>query len=113
MSSSNQTHIPNVSIYITTYNYGAYIQESVESVLKQNYGDWELIIVDDGSTDNTRAVLSQFRKHPKIKIFHQKNCNWERIGVSIKIKQLDLKTLLRISPRMDRKKQTSNRCSCI
>lgn len=47
-----------VSIIMTTYNRATYIMESVESVLQQTYQNWELIIVDDGSTDNTKDIIS-------------------------------------------------------
>lgn len=73
MSSLNSAQTPKVSVYIPTYNYGAYLQQSVESVLKQNYDDWELIIVDDGSTDETQSVLAQFKGNTKVRIYHQEN----------------------------------------
>jgi len=73
MSSLNSAQVPKVTVYIPTYNYGVYIQKAVESVLKQSYDDWELIIIDDGSTDETQAILAQFKEDPKIRIYHQKN----------------------------------------
>lgn len=65
--------MPKVSIYITTYNYGKYLKKAIDSVIKQNFNDWELIIVDDGSTDNTHIVLQEYKTHSKIKIIHQNN----------------------------------------
>ena len=55
------------------YNYGSFIEESVNSVLKQSYKDWELLIIDDGSTDNSLDVLKKFNNHKQIKIIKQKN----------------------------------------
>ena len=49
---------PLVTIYITNYNYGKYLQKSIESVLNQTFKNFELIIIDDGSTDGLK-VLSQ------------------------------------------------------
>lgn len=49
-----------VSIVMPSYNTAKYIKESIESVLKQTYTHWELIIVDDCSTDNTSNVLEQY-----------------------------------------------------
>jgi len=52
--------MPRVSAIITTYNRRAFVQEAVDSVLAQSYGDWELIVVDDGSTDGTAEALEQY-----------------------------------------------------
>lgn len=43
-----------VSVIITNYNYGIYLRDAVESVLKQTYDNFELLIADDGSTDESR-----------------------------------------------------------
>jgi glycosyltransferase involved in cell wall biosynthesis len=51
---------PLVSIVIPTYNRAAYLAEAIESVLSQSYQPLELIVVDDGSTDGTRAVLARY-----------------------------------------------------
>lgn len=57
---------PAVSIVTTTYNYGHYLGSMIESVLAQTFGDWELILVDDGSTDNTRDVVDGYRAERRI-----------------------------------------------
>lgn len=49
-----------VSIVMPSYNTGKYIKQSIESVLNQSYKNWELLIVDDCSTDNTHDVLKEF-----------------------------------------------------
>jgi len=64
---------PKVSIVIPTYNRGDYILETVESVQTQSYRDFEIIIVDDGSTDNTREVLSHLIENKNIKYIYQVN----------------------------------------
>lgn len=56
MSFLKPTNVPKVSLYIPTYNYGLYLEKAVDSVLKQNYNDWELIIIDGGSTDDTLQI---------------------------------------------------------
>ena len=60
-----------VSIIMPSYNCGRYISESVQSVLKQTYSKWELIIVDDCSKDDTREILHSF-KDKRIKLFYNK-----------------------------------------
>ena len=57
-----------VSIVLTSRNHGQWIQESVESVLAQTYKNWELIVIDNCSTDHTAQVLEQYRRHPRIKV---------------------------------------------
>lgn len=57
-----------VSIISPTFNCGRFIAETIESVLAQSYRNWEMIIVDDCSTDDTKEVVSQF-KDPRIKYY--------------------------------------------
>jgi glycosyltransferase involved in cell wall biosynthesis len=54
--------MPRVSIIIPTYNRKAFVSQAVESVLAQSYEDYELIVVDDGSTDGTRKALQRYEK---------------------------------------------------
>ncbi|MBU2541257.1 MAG: glycosyltransferase family 2 protein [Candidatus Omnitrophica bacterium] len=67
--------MPNVSVIIPIYNRAQYLPDAVNSVLNQSYKDFEIIIVDDGSTDNTREVAERFiRQHPSvIRYFSQAN----------------------------------------
>ena len=62
-----------ISVYITNYNYGSFIEDSIKSILKQTFKNFEVIIVDDGSTDNSKLILSKYLKHKKIKNINQKN----------------------------------------
>ena len=52
--------MPTVSVIITTYNRADYVTKAIESVLNQTYHDWELVIVDDGSRDNTAEVVRKY-----------------------------------------------------
>lgn len=52
--------MPQVSIIIPTYNHGRFVAQAVESALAQTYPDLEVIVVDDGSTDHTQAILSSY-----------------------------------------------------
>ena len=47
-----------VTVIMTSYNYARYLRQAVDSVLNQSYGNFELIVVDDGSTDESRTILS-------------------------------------------------------
>ena len=62
-----------VTVYIPAYNYGKYIEKAIQSVLNQTMRDWELIIINDGSTDNTSDILKKYEHHPKIRITEQEN----------------------------------------
>lgn len=67
--------MPRVSIIMPAFNVEPYIAESIESVLTQTYTDYELIIVNDGSTDGTRDVAETYaRRHPdRIRVISQAN----------------------------------------
>lgn len=64
--------MPEVSVIIPCYNHGRYLPHAVNSVLAQTFADWEAIIVDDGSTDDTRQVAAQFTD-PRVRYIYQKN----------------------------------------
>jgi glycosyltransferase involved in cell wall biosynthesis len=64
---------PKVSIVMTVYNGEKYIAEAIESVKNQTFSDYELLIIDDGSTDGTAAAVSTFLSDKRIKYFYQTN----------------------------------------
>lgn len=62
-----------VSIIIPTYNRVDYIEQTVQSALAQDFEDFEIIVIDDGSTDNTRELLAQFETFPNFHYVFQEN----------------------------------------
>lgn len=63
-----------VSVIITTYNLKSFLERSIKSVISQNYNNLELLIIDDGSTDNSKKLVEQFiEKDSRIKYFYQEN----------------------------------------
>ena len=64
-----------VSIVMPVYNAEHYLEESIRSVLAQHYPHWELLLVNDGSTDDSGHIAEEFaRQHPdRIRVIHQKN----------------------------------------
>jgi len=63
-----------ISVVLPVYNGGEMISEAIESVLRQTEKNFELIIVNDGSTDNTKEIIEAYKnKDSRIKVFHQEN----------------------------------------
>ena len=57
---------PFITVYVISHNYGNFLTEAVESVLRQTFEDWELILINDGSSDNTQEIINLYKNHPKI-----------------------------------------------
>lgn len=57
---------PTVSIIVPNYNYARYLDLRIESILDQSFRDFELILLDDASTDNSLEVLEKYKSHPKV-----------------------------------------------
>ncbi len=66
--------MPLVSVITPTYNKGYLLWKAIQSMQRQSYPNWEMIIVDDGSTDDTKKVVAEFQRDPRIKyIKNEKN----------------------------------------
>jgi len=64
---------PKITIYIPSHNYGKYLQEAVESVLRQSVDNWELFLINENSTDNTREIMDLYTGDPRVQIFDTPN----------------------------------------
>jgi glycosyltransferase involved in cell wall biosynthesis len=66
--------MPTVSVIIPNYNHARFLRQRVESVLCQKLQDFELILLDDCSTDDSRSILSEYSQEPKVRLeFNEKN----------------------------------------
>lgn len=90
--------IPLISVVMPVYNAGDFLVEAIESILNQTYKNFEFIIVDDASTDNSWKILKKFaKKDKKIKLFQlEKN-----LGVSTTVKYAISRTKGKYLARMD------------
>lgn len=77
--------MPEVSVIVPNYNHSKYLKQRIDSVLHQTYQDFEMIILDDCSSDDSEEVIEAYRDHPKVRriIYNDKNSGstfiqWER-----------------------------------
>ena len=64
--------MPRVSVVMSVYNEEEYIGEAIDSILQQTFGDFEFVIIDDGSVDRTPMVLERYHD-PRMRVYHQAN----------------------------------------
>ena len=75
-----------VTFITASYNYAKYIKETIESVINQTVQDWEMIIVDDGSTDNSVEVIKSYcEKDNRIKLYQHENGVNKGLAETIKL----------------------------
>lgn len=74
-----------ISIITASYNYAHFIEKTINSVLAQTYDNWELIIVDDGSKDNSIDIINKYLSNPKIKLYQHKNGKNRGLNETIKL----------------------------
>jgi len=79
---------PKISLLIWTYNRAHLVERAIQSVLKQTYQDFELVLVNNGSQDNTRQVLEKYQGHEKIRIFHLEKNRGDLGGMNFSLDQI-------------------------
>lgn len=57
-----------ISVVVTNYNYGKWLRRCIKSLLNQNFDSYEIIIVDDYSTDNSKEILLEYMTNPKVRV---------------------------------------------
>lgn len=94
--SGDQT-IPSLSVVIPTYNAARYVEEAVSSVLAQSFTDFELLLIDDGSTDGTTQLLEQFVSDPRVRLLR----NERNLGLIATLHRAYAECQAQIIARMD------------
>ena len=66
--------MPTISVIVPIYNTAAYLSRCIESLVNQTYSDLQIILIDDGSTDESGAIADEWQtKDPRIEVYHQPN----------------------------------------
>lgn len=66
--------MPTISVIVPIYNTAAYLSRCIESLVNQTYSDLQIILIDDGSTDESGAIADEWQtKDPRIEVYHQQN----------------------------------------
>ncbi len=84
-----------ISVYIISHNYGKFVMQAIKSVINQTYSNWELILVDNSSTDNTLEIFKKFKKHKKVKIISLNNKNFPQ-ACNIAVKKASGEYVIRL-----------------
>ena len=70
--------LPMISIIVPVHNHPAFVERSIQSALAQSYPNFEVVIVDDASDTETKAILDRYKSYPRIRLFH----NDGNLGIS-------------------------------
>lgn len=76
-----EMHTPIVSVILTSFNHGKFIGEAIDSILMQTFTDFELIIWDDASSDNSWEVIQRY-SDPRIRAFRNEKCGRAIVGIN-------------------------------
>ena len=74
MKSVNIIRNPLFSVLIANHNNACYLEDALRSVYAQTYTNWEIVILDDGSTDSSKAVYESLKDNPQIRIYYNGSC---------------------------------------
>lgn len=66
--------MPKISVIVPVYNTEKYLHRCVDSILAQTFTDFELLLIDDGSTDSSGAICDEYaQKDSRVRVFHKEN----------------------------------------
>lgn len=85
-------NMPKISIIIPTYNRASLLKETLESVISQTYQNWECLVIDDGSTDETETMVNQISKEDNRIQYHKRTEKYKSGGCGARNYGLDLST---------------------
>ena len=68
-----QTNAPLVSVIIPVYNVAPFLNEALDSVIHQTYTNLEILIIDDGSTDESGEICDKYKRDQRVQVIHQEN----------------------------------------
>ena len=92
--------MPSISVIVPVYQAEKYLKKCVESVLKQTFSDWELLLIDDGCTDESPAICDQCAaEDDRIRVFHKKK------NGGVEIRRFFFKILKKTKKRKNFKKK--------
>ncbi|OIN60279.1 glycosyltransferase family 2 protein [Arsenicibacter rosenii] len=89
--------MPTITIGLPFYNQAAFLSAAIRSVVNQSFRDWELLLIDDGSTDDSVAVACHWLTDPRIRLL----CDKKRLGLSSRLNQIARLAKGRFLARMD------------
>ena len=75
-----------ISIIMPVYNKEKYIKKAIESILNQTFKDWEMLIIDDGSTDGSKRICDEYSRIQESMLYPQKIVEYHMQGISELIK---------------------------
>lgn len=93
---AGKTVEPTVTIVLACYNQAPYLREAVESVLRQTLPDWELVVVDNGSRDDSHQILGEYAADPRVRLLlhHQNEPITKRLNEAIALARGEFVSIL-------------------
>src|SRR4030042_2316707 len=72
--------MPTVSVIVPNYNYAQFLDQRLQSILNQTYQDFEVLCLDDASTDNSREIISRYLSHGRFRVYYNEHNSASAFG---------------------------------